>query len=143
MRHTAQMTDQPDPRAPLTRAIDEASSALSLVDPSDPTSALPALRAAQDALTTAIDEAMAAAVLTEGETLRSAGVLAGLSENAVGPRLARTSLLAAYGSDAGKGVRVTASGVERARYDVEQGRHRPLPADEERRSMRFTPRRPS
>lgn len=143
MRQTGRVTDQPDPSAPLGRAVDEARQALSRVDPSDPASALPSLRAAQDAVTTAIDEAMAAAVLTEGRTLRSAGALAGLSENAVGPRLARTSLLAAYGSDAGKGARVTASGVERARYDVEQGRHRPLAPDEERRSMRFTPRRPS
>ena len=137
------MTPPSDPTTPLARAVDEAGAALAQVDPADPASALPALRAAQDAITTAIDEAMAAAVLTEGQSLRSAGVLAGLTENAVGPRLARTSLLAAYGSDAGKGARVTASGIERARYDVEQGRHEPLPPDAERRPMRFKPRRPT
>ena len=58
-----------------------------------------------------------------------------------GPRLARTSLLAAYGSESG---RVTASGVERARYDLEQGRHRtaePAEGDTATRPMRFRARR--
>ena len=88
----------------------------------------------------AIDEAMAAAVV-DGETLRSAGALAGLSENAVGPRLARTRTLAAYQSEEG---RVTAAGVERARYDVEQGRHAPLaPGAVPPAPMRFRPRRPT
>ena len=99
----------------------------------------PRLREAQELITAAIDEAMAAAVV-EGETLRSAGALAGLSENAVGPRLARTRTLAAYQSEEG---RVTAAGVERARYDVEQGRHQPLaPGAPTPAPMRFRPRRP-
>jgi hypothetical protein len=102
-------------------AVAAAEAALRQVDPDQPGEALPHLRAAQDHLTRAIDEAMAAAIVEEGTTIRSVGQLAGLSENAVGPRLARTTLLAAYGSDAG---RVTASGVERARYDLEEGRHR-------------------
>ena len=62
---------------------------------------------------------MAAVLLEEGGTIRQAGALAGLSENAVGPRLARTDDLAAYTSEAG---RVTAKGVERALYDIELGR---------------------
>jgi hypothetical protein len=124
---------------PVSTAVRRAQQELAEVDTGDPAAALPHLRAAQDHLTAAIDEAMAVAVV-EGQTLRSAGLLAGLSENAVGPRLARTSLLAAYGSSEGKGARVTASGVERARYDVEQGRHKALP-DADRPPMRFRPRR--
>ena len=68
---------------------------------------------------------MASAILEEGATIRTAGALAGLSENAVGPRLARTRDLGAYSAETG---RVTAKGVERALYDLEQGRHQPAPA---------------
>jgi hypothetical protein len=129
-----------DTADPVSSSVHLAREALERADTDDPATALPLLRAAQDHLTAAIDEAMAAAVVTEGETLRSAGQLAGLSENAVGPRLARTSLLAAYQSDSG---RVTASGVERARYDVEQGRHKPGadPDGVPPAPMRFRPRR--
>ena len=108
--------------------------------PGGPAAALPLLREAQQHLTVAIDEAMAAVLVTEGGSIRTTGALAGLSENAVGPRLARTRLLAAYGSESG---RVTAAGVERARYDLEEGRHRDgtdLP--EPPAPMRFRARRP-
>jgi hypothetical protein len=134
------MTDAPGSPDPIGSAIEHARHALSAADASDPATALPRLREAQELITAAIDEAMAAAVV-EGETLRSAGALAGLSENAVGPRLARTRTLAAYQSEEG---RVTAAGVERARYDVEQGRHQPLPPGQAPPApMRFRPRRPS
>ena len=83
---------------------------------------------------------MAAVLLEEGGTIRQAGQLAGLSENAVGPRLARTPSLAAYTSDAG---RVTATGVERARYDLELGRHQEMDKDEPTKPLRFRARRPS
>jgi hypothetical protein len=127
------------PSSPVARAVAEAREALAAVDPSAPIEALPLLRTAQERVTTAIDEAMAAVVVGDGGTLRTAGMLAGLSENAVGPRLARTHLLAAY--DTGVG-RVTASGVERARYDLEEGRHRePPPADATAPPMRFRARR--
>jgi hypothetical protein len=98
------------------------------VDPGD-SGAPSAPREAQIKVTEALDEAMAAAVLTEGSTIRQTATLAGLTENAVGPRLARTSLLAAYRD----GDRVTRTGVERARYDLEEGRHKvspPTPDDE-------------
>ena len=100
------------------------------------TEALPLLREASEKLTELIDDSMAEAVLTGGASLRSAGARAGLSENAVGPRLARTAALSAYANDSG---RVTAAAVERARYDLELGTprttaHPPKP-------MRFTPRR--
>jgi hypothetical protein len=123
----------------IRAAIHAASTALSGADPAAPSAALPLLRSAQEHLTTAIDEAMAAVLVAEGGTIRTAGALAGLSENAVGPRLARTRLLAAYGSESG---RVTAAGIERARYDLEEGRHRDaaeLP--DQPRTMRFRARR--
>jgi hypothetical protein len=123
---------------PLARAVRAATKALDRVDPKEPADALPHLREAVDQLTKAIDEAMAAVVLDEGGTLRLAGSLAGLSENAVGPRLARTSSLAPYASKEG---RVTARGVERALYDKEVGRA-PAPAAA-KPPMRFKPRRPS
>jgi hypothetical protein len=122
-------------------SIAAAAAALAQADATAPSTALPLLRVAQEHVTTAIDEAMAAVLVTEGGTIRTAGALAGLSENAVGPRLARTRLLAAYGSDAG---RVTAAGVERARYDLEEGRHRDAAdLDEQPRPLRFRARRPT
>ena len=114
--------------------------ALNQIDPTDPTQALPRMREAAERLTEGIDAAMAAVVLTAGGTIRQAGQLAGLSENAVGPRLARTTELAAYAGDSG---RVTAKGVERALYDMELGRHVKPKADQDPRSLRFKPRRNS
>lgn len=98
--------------------------------------ALPLLREAVERLTELLDTSMAQAVLDEGDSLRAAGQKAGLSENAVGPRLARTPALAAYANADG---RVTAAGVERARYDLETGTPR-TPAQPPK-PMRFTPRR--
>lgn len=98
--------------------------------------ALPLLRDAADRLTELLDDTMAQAVLEEGDSLRATGAKAGLSENAVGPRLARTAALAAYANADG---RVTAAGVERARYDLETGTPR-APAQPPK-PMRFTPRR--
>ena len=113
--------------------------ALADVDPTSPSAALPRLKAAAEHLTEAIDEAMAAVILEEGATLRSAGALAGLSENAVGPRLARTRDLGAYTADTG---RVTARGVERALYDLERGSHQPAEQASARAPLRFRARRP-
>ncbi len=107
-------------RDPLTTSIASARAALDDVDPTQPAAALPRLREAAEHVTEAIDEAMATVILEDGATLRSAGALAGLSENAVGPRLARTRDLGAYTGDSG---RVTAKGVERALYDLERGSH--------------------
>lgn len=101
-----------------------------------PAEALPHLREAADELTLLIDGCLAAAVLEPGTSLRSVAARAGLSENAVGPRLARTSALAAYANEAG---RVTAGGVERARYDLEKGTPPPAPPTA---PLRFKPRRP-
>jgi len=120
--------------ADVRRALDAAEDYLA--KGKDSVGALPYLREAADRLTELIDESMAAAVLTGQASLRSAGAQAGLTENAVGPRLARTVTLGAYADDRG---RVTAAGVERAKYDLESGVPRqpaaaPAP-------MRFKPRR--
>lgn len=134
VRRRAESSDE----RPVARAVADARQVLAAVDPGAPADALPLLRDAQRHLTVAIDEAMAQLVVAQGGTIRTAGQLAGLSENAVGPRLVHTSLLAAYASPAG---RVTASGVERARYDLEEGRHRAFDPDPERAPMRFRTRR--
>jgi hypothetical protein len=80
---------------------------------------------------------MAAAVLSGQASLRAAGARAGLTENAVGPRLARTRRLGAYADERG---RVTAAALQRARYDQESGTPRPAPKTT---AMRFKPRRPT
>lgn len=123
--------------SPASRAVQNARKALEKVDTDKPAEALPLLREAVEKLTEAIDESMAAVVLEEEGTIRAAGALAGLSENAVGPRLARTEPLAAYASPAG---RVTARGVERALYDKELGR-KPAASPAPQKPLRFKPRR--
>ncbi|MET3962837.1 hypothetical protein ABIE44_002771 [Marmoricola sp. OAE513] len=125
--------------SPASRALAQARRALDNIDTENPTDALPQLREAVERLTDAIDETMAALLLEEQSSLRAAGTLAGLSENAVGPRLARTQLLGAYATPEG---RVTARGVERALYDKELGRKpEPSPQQTEQQPMRFKPRR--
>ena len=112
-------------RDQLDALISDAAAALSQAERSTTAKdALPLLSKVQEQLTRAIDEAMAAAVLEEGTSLRQAGQLASLSENAVGPRLARTARLMPYATPDG---RVTRTSVERARYDAETGRPAPTP----------------
>src|SRR3954453_24040541 len=84
----------------LRTAVEAAREALERADATRPLHALPLLRAAQEHLASAVDEARAAVLVAEGGTLRPAGALAAPSENPVGPRLARTRLLGAYGSEA-------------------------------------------
>src|SRR6187402_500342 len=111
------MTPDPHHLVAVRRAL-EAAEGLA------PDEALPHLREAADLLTELMDESMAEAVLQGKASLRSAGAAAGLTENAVPPRLARTQTLGAYANDEG---RVTAA-VERAKYDHESGTPRPAPA---------------
>jgi len=118
-----------DAAAAITRAAESTSAA----------DALPLIAEAQEQLTRAIDQAMAATVLEEGTSLRQAGQLAHLSENAVGPRLARTARLMPYATPEG---RVTRTSVERARYDAELGRPAPTP-DHPVEPLRFRRRRDS
>ena len=123
----------PDPKI-----LDAVRQALEAADGLEPDEALPHLREAADGLTALIDESMAEALIAGKASLRSAGASAGLSENAVPPRLARTALLGAYANPEG---RVTAAAVERAKYDREEGTPKPAPAPVA--PLRFKPRRPS
>ena len=102
----------------------------------EPAAALLHLRAVIDQASQLLDQQLAKAVVDDGWSLRAAGANAGLTENAVGPRLARTAMLAPYASGNG---RVTAEDVRRARYDKESGTP-PVPADSPQ-PMRFKPRR--
>lgn len=123
----------------VVEAVARARAALDQADLSMASASLPQLREALEHLTIALDEAMAAAVLEEdGASLRAVGALAGLSENAVGPRLARTQSLSPYADAKG---RVTAKGVERAIYDREIGSPPRTRASEGAEPLRFRPRR--
>lgn len=124
---------------PSKRDLRPIRAALDSAEGLDADAALPHLREAAERLTDLLDESMARAVLESGVSLRSAGAMAGLSENAVGPRLARTAQLSAYANETG---RVTASGIERAKYDAETGAAPPAPAARGSVApMRFKPRR--
>jgi hypothetical protein len=125
--------------APDPKQLDEIRAALAEAAEKDAGEALPHLRAAADRLTALIDESMAEALLAGKVSLRSAGAAAGLTENAVPPRLARTQTLGAYANDDG---RVTAAAIERAKYDHESGTPKPAPAPAAA-PMRFKPRRPN
>lgn len=83
-----------------------------------------------------LDEQLASAVVDDELSLAAAGKHAGLTENAVGPRLASTARLAPYATSEG---RVTAEDVRRARQDKYTGN--PLPAAAPSEPMRFKPRR--
>ena len=123
--------------APDPKSLDEIRAALAEAADKEAGEALPHLREAADRLTSLIDESMAEALLQGKVSLRAAGAAAGLTENAVPPRLARTQTLGAYANDDG---RVTAAGVERAKYDHESGTPKPAPAPAAA-PMRFKPRR--
>ena len=123
----------PDPKS-----LDAVRQALEAATGKDADEALPHLREAAERLTALIDESMAEALLQGKVSLRSAGAAAGLTENAVPPRLARTQTLGGYANEEG---RVTAAAIERAKYDHESGTPRPAPPAAAA-PMRFKPRRP-
>ena len=83
-----------------------------------------------------LDEQLARAVVDDEMSLAAAGKNAGLTENAVGPRLANTPRLAPYVTT---GSRITADDVKRARNDKHA--HNPLPPATPSEPMRFKPRR--
>lgn len=83
-----------------------------------------------------LDEQLARAVVDDEMSLAAAGKNAGLTENAVGPRLANTARLAPYATS---GNRVTAEDVKRARSD--KYAQTPLPPAAPAEPMRFKPRR--
>ena len=84
-----------------------------------------------------LDEKLASAVVDDELSLAAAGKFAGLTENAVGPRLANTARLAPYVT-AGA-ARITAEDVKRARKD--KYARTPLPPAAPEEPMRFKPRR--
>lgn len=85
-----------------------------------------------------LDEKLASAVVDDELSLAAAGKFAGLTENAVGPRLAGTARLAPYATTAG---RVTAEDVKLARQHKYE--RKPLPPAAPAEPMRFKPRRKS
>jgi hypothetical protein len=83
-----------------------------------------------------LDEQLASAVVDDELSIAAAGKHAGLTENAVGPRLASTARLAPYSTSGG---RVSAEDVKRARQD--KYTRQPLPPAAAAEPMRFKPRR--
>ncbi len=83
-----------------------------------------------------IDEQLTVAVVDDELSIAAAGKNAGLSENAVGPRLANTARLAPYVTSGG---RITAEDIKQARRDKYAGT--PLPPAQPAQPMRFKPRR--
>lgn len=100
--------------------IDQARQLLADI-PSDPLAVVERLGEVRELVDVALNEAMAEATLG-GASIRSVAVRAGLSPNAVPPRLARTTQLSSYTEPDGK---VSGSSIERARYDSEIGRPAP------------------
>lgn len=97
---------------------------------------LQALRSVLTEVGELLDEQLARAVVDDEMSLAAAGKSAGLTENAVGPRLANTARLAPYATS---GKRVTAEDVKRARSDKHA--QTPLPPAGCSEPMRFKPRR--
>lgn len=114
----------------IRRHLDQAESA---------DSAAQALQHLRSVLTEAgqlLDEQLASAVVDDELSLAAAGKSAGLTENAVGPRLANTARLAPYVT---AGERITAEDVKRARRHKYAGKS--LPPAPPPEPMRFKPRR--
>lgn len=96
-----------------------------LADAETAPSADQALRRLRSVLTEVgllLDEQLARAVIDDEMSIAAAGKSAGLTENAVGPRLANTPRLNPYVS---RGARITAEDVRRARNDKHA--HNPYP----------------
>lgn len=114
---------------------------LALAESADAPTSLVHLRTVLEELTRLLDEQLAHAVVDDEMSLRAAAAKAGLTENAVGPRLAGTVMLGGY---ARADNRVTAKEIQRARYDKKTGVPAPAPppaAVSESKPMRFKARR--
>ena len=120
----------------MPNAYDRIRAELAKAEVAEPSESLPHLRAVLEETGRLLDEQLAKAVVDEELSIRAAGAGAGLTENAVGPRLGRTAMLGAYARPDG---RVTAEEVRRARYDKARGES-PTPAGAAK-PMRFKPRR--
>lgn len=100
------------------------------------TDALQHLHRALTQISRLLDDRLADAVIDDELSLAAAGKHAGLTENAVGPRLAGTARLAPYATGTG---RVTAADVKAARRDMHA--RTPLPPTPPGEPLRFKPRR--
>lgn len=100
--------------------------------------ALQHLRSVLTQVSQLLDEQLARAVVDDEMSIAAAGKSAGLTENAVGPRLASTPRLNPYVT---AGDRITAEDVKRARNDKHA--RNPLPPAPPAEPMRFKPRRNS
>ena len=100
--------------------------------------ALQHLRAVLTEVSQLLDEQLARAVVDDEMSIAAAGKSAGLTENAVGPRLAKTPRLNPYATS---GDRITAEDVRRARNDKHA--RTPLPPAPPAEPMRFKSRRTS
>lgn len=98
--------------------------------------ALQHLRSVLTEVSRLLDEQLARAVVDDEMSIAAAGKSAGLTENAVGPRLASTPRLSPYAT---AGDRITAADVKRARNDKHA--RTPLPPAPTPEPMRFKPRR--
>ena len=98
--------------------------------------ALRHLRSVLEEVGQLLDEQLARAVVDDEMSIAAAGKSAGLTENAVGPRLASTPRLNPYVTS---GDRITAEDVKRARNDKHASS--PLPPSPAAEPMRFRPRR--
>jgi len=103
-----------------------AETVLRAVAAEDPSQAVAFLSDASRAISEALREAMAAAVL-DGASMRRVAEIAGIAPNSVPPRLARSKPLAPYVDDG----TITADSIMMARYDAATGRP----------PMKFMPRR--
>ncbi|RVW03661.1 hypothetical protein [Rhodococcus spongiicola] len=110
---------------------------LAHAESADPPTALSHLRVVLEEVSYLLDEQLAHAIVDGELSLRSAGAKAGLTENAVGPRLARTPMLAPYARPDG---RVTAKEVQLARYERKRGGTSATPSTAPK-PLRFKPRR--
>ncbi|WIM87447.1 hypothetical protein PT015_21825 [Candidatus Mycobacterium wuenschmannii] len=120
----------PDSFEQIRKHLDQAESSDSAAE------VLQHLRLALTEVSQLLDEQLANAVVDDELSLAAAGKYAGLTENAVGPRLARTARLAPYVTT---GTRVTAEDVRRARQH--KYANQPLPPAAPPEPMRFKPRR--
>ena len=98
--------------------------------------ALQHLRSALTEVGLLLDEQLVRAVVDDEMSIAAAGKSAGLTENAVGPRLASTPRHNPYVT---RGARITAEDVKRARNDKHA--RTPLPPAAPAEPMRFKPRR--
>ncbi|MBO0811364.1 MAG: hypothetical protein J2P23_04875 [Microlunatus sp.] len=103
----------------IETAVAGAIDSLHRVDPAAPADAIGHLQEAVRNAELALNEALAAGVVTEGLSMRQAAAASGLAPNTLPARLAATSLLGHY---QGPDRRVRAEGIARARHDIRAAR---------------------